>query len=278
MPYPKNGPSGWKTKTPWWAGISKMVGREKDVVWTEEALRRVEKAPTFVRPGIYKLMAKRAKERNWKVITSEFLTEIRNEAMLRVAKCIKGFGFEELSMDAFEVAKRKMRKLPKKVEVIEQIKAFLGERTQRNDMIIAKFARYIEMMPTKGLPWTEEASARIQKIPPLVREMAKQAIEEEAKRRKEKVVTPEVVEHILAELPRVPFRQAIRAEEAPKAEGPLQGNTMPWTVEAEERLRRIPIPFVRRMLIQRVEEYAKDLGLDVVDLEAYEAGLDWQGR
>jgi hypothetical protein len=145
-------------------------------------------------------------------------------------------------------------------------------------MIIAKFARYIEMMPTKGLPWTEEASARIQKIPPLVWEMAKQAIEEEAKRQKEKVVTPEMVEHILAELPRVPFRQAIRAEEAPKAEGPLQGNTMPWTVEAEERLRRIPIPFVRRMLIQRVEEYAKDLGLDVVDLEAYEAGLDWQGR
>ncbi len=255
-----------------------MVGAEEGVLWTEEALRRVERAPAFVRPGIYKLMTKRAKERGRKVITSAFLTEIRNEAMVRVTKCIKGFGFEELSMDAFEVAKRKMRKLPRKVEVIEQIKAFLGQRARRNDMIIAKFARYIEMMPKEGLPWTEEASARIQKIPPVVRESAKQAIEEEAKRRKEKVITPEVVEHILAELSRAPFGLAIRTEEALRAEGPLQGNTMPWTVEAGERLKRIPIPFVRRMLIQRVEAYAKDLGLEVVDLEAYEAGRGWQGR
>lgn len=255
-----------------------MVGGEDEVLWTEEAMRRVEKAPAFVRPGIYKLMVKRAKERGRKVITSEFLTEIRNEAMLRVAKSIKGFGFEELTMDAFEVAKRKMRKLPRKVEVIEQIKAFLGERTQRNETIIAKFARYIEMMPKKGLPWTEEASARVQKIPPVVREMAKQAIEEEAKKRKEKVVTPEVVEHILAQLSRPPFRQAMRTEEGPRAEGPLQGITILWAAKAEERLRSIPIPFVRRMIIRRVEEYAKDLGLEVVDLEVYEAGRGRQGR
>ncbi len=260
-----------------------MVGGEDEVLWTEEALRRVEKAPAFVRPGIYKLMVKRAKERGRTVISSEFLTEIRNEAMLRVAKCIRGFGFEELSMDAFEVAKRKMRKLPRKVKVIEQIKAFLGERTQRNDMIIVKFARYIEMMPKKGLPWTEEASARIEKIPPVVRGMARQAIEEQAKKRKEKVVTPEVVEHILTQLSRAPFRQATRTEEAiqaeiPRVEGPLQGNTMPWTAEAEERLRRIPIPFVRRMIIHQVEEYARNLRLEVVDLEAYEAERGWQGR
>ncbi len=255
-----------------------MVGGEDEIRWTEEALRRVEKAPAFVRPGIYKLMVKRARERGRKVITSEFLTEIRNEAMLRVAKCIKGFGFEELSMDAFQVAKQKMRKLPRKVEVIEQIQAFLGERTQRNDMIIAKFTRYLQMMPEKGFPWAEEALARLQKIPLFVREMAKQAIEEEAKRRKEKVVTPEVVEKILAEVSQAPFRKAMRTQETPRAEGPIEGTTMPWTAEAEERLRRIPIPFVRRMIIQRVEEYTKDLGLEVVDLEAYEAGRTWQGR
>ena len=260
-----------------------MVGREKEVVWTEEALRRVERAPAFVRSGIYKLMVKRAKERGRRVITSEFLTEIRNESMLRVAKCIRGFGFEELSMDAFEVAKRKMRKLPRKVEVIEQIKAFLGERTQRNDMIIAKFARYIEMMPTKGLPWTEEASARIQKIPPLVREMAKQAIEEEAKRQKEKVVAPEIVEQVFRTIRSNPPKDAAKVEgmatgQAAPAQGPLEEVTMVWTVEVEERLRRIPIPFVRRLLIQRVEEYAKGLGLYIVDLETYEAGRGWQGR
>lgn len=238
----------------------------EEVVWTEEALRRVEKAPAFVRPGIYKLMVKRAKERGRNLITSEFLTEIRNESMLRVAKCIKGFGFEELSMDAFEVAKEKMKKLPRKVEVIEEIEAFLGERTQRNDTIIAKFTRYLQMIPEQGLPWTEEALHRIQKVPAFVREMAKEAIEEAAKKRKEKVITPEVVEQV--------FRR-ILPDPVP-ATGKEEGMTMSWTAEAEERLSRIPIPSIRRRIIQHVEAYAKALRLEVVDVEAYEAGRGWR--
>ena len=255
-----------------------MGDPENDIQWTEESLQRVEKAPAFVRAGIYKLMAKRGKERGRKVITSEFLTEIRNESMLRVAKSIKGFGFEELRMDAFEVAKQKMRKLPRKVKVIEQIKAFLGERTQSNDMIIAKFTRYLEMMPKTGLPWSEEALARLQKVPPFVREMAKQSIEEEAKKRKEKIIIPEVVEQILTQFSQTPCPEDLRADEAsqagaPRAEGPLPGITMLWTAEAEERLRRVPVPYVRQTIIQRVEAAAKAKGLEVVDLEAYEAGI-----
>jgi hypothetical protein len=252
--------------------------REDDIRWTDESLKRVEKAPGFVRAGIYKLMAKRSKERGRKVITSEFLTEIRNESMLRVAKSIKGFGFEELRMDAFEVAKQKMRKLPRKVKVIEQIKTFLGKRTQSNDMIIAKFTRYLQMMPKTGLPWSEEALARLQKVPPFVREMAKQAIEEDAKKRKEKIVTPEVVEQILTQFSQAPCPEGPSLDEAgqaraPRAEGPLQGITMLWTAEAEERLRRVPVPFIRQTIIQRVEAAAKENGLQVVDLEAYEACL-----
>ena len=146
---------------------------EGEIVWTEEARRRVGNAPAFVRPGIWKLMERRARERGRGVITSEFLTEIRNESMLRVAKCIRGFGFEELSMDAFEVAKAKMRKLPRKVEVIEQIKAFLSERTEKNEMVLAKFRRYVETMPDRGLPWTEEALARLQRAPAFVQELAR---------------------------------------------------------------------------------------------------------
>jgi hypothetical protein len=65
------------------------VNEADEVVWTAETLRRVEHAPPFVRPGIYKLMVKRAKERGRELITSEFLTEIRNESMRRVARCIK---------------------------------------------------------------------------------------------------------------------------------------------------------------------------------------------
>jgi len=144
-------------------------------------------------------MQKRAHERGRAVIDSDFLTEIRNESMLRVAKCIRGFGFEELSMEAFEVAKAKMRKLPRKVAVIDEIKAFLAARTEKNEMILSKFQRYLEGAAVEGL-------------------------------------------------------------------------TMLWSAEAEERLRRIPIRAIRRMVIQRVEAHARQQRLTVVDLDAYESG------
>ncbi len=217
-------------------------------------------------------MQKRARERGRSIIDSEFLTEIRNESMLRVAKCIRGFGFEELSMDAFEVAKAKMRRLPRKVAVIEEIKAFLGERTQKNEMVLAKFQRYLEMIPGRGLPWTEEALAQLERAPAFVRALARQTIEAEARRRGEKVVTPEVVEHALGGVPPHPTPSPTGGEG--KGEGAAAGErTMPWAPAAEERLRRIPIPAIRRMVVERVEAHAREQGLTVVDLDAYEVAL-----
>ena len=242
-----------------------------EIPWAEEARHRLESAPPFVRPGIWKLMQKRAKERGKRVISSEFLTEIRNESMLRVARCIKGFGFEDLSMDAFEVAKAKMRKLPRKVEVIEEIKGFLGERSAKNQMILAKFQRYLEMIPDRAVPWTEEALARIQRAPAFVQEIVRPAVEAEARRRGEAVVSPEVVERVMGLAAGQPDRPT--QPEATRSAEPLQGVTMLWAAAAEERLRRIPVPPVRTMVIERVEAHARAQGLAVVDVAAYDAAL-----
>jgi hypothetical protein len=137
-------------------------------------------------------------------------------------------------------------------------------------MVLAKFQRYLEMIPDRGLPWTEEALARLQRAPAFVRELARQAVQEEARRRGEKVVTPEVVEHALGSFraPGGPGREGQGA----RSDEPLQGVSMLWTAEAEERLRRVPIPAIRRMVIERVEAYAREQGLQVVDLALYEAG------
>lgn len=242
-----------------------------EIPWTDEARRRVEQAPPFIRPGILKLMPIRARERGRTLITSEFLTEIRNESMLRVAKCIKGFGFEELSMAAFETAKARMRKLPHKVEVIEEIKAFLDARVEKNEMILAKFARYLELIPERGLPWTEEALARIQRAPAFVQGIARTAIEEEARRRREPVVTPEAVARVMGQVAGGEEPGAVAASAEPRSAEPLPGVTMLWESAAEERLRRIPIPAVRSMVLRRVEDHARAQGLTVVDLAAYEA-------
>ncbi len=163
-------------------------------------------------------MQKRAHERGRAVIDSDFLTEIRNESMLRVARCIRSFGFEELSMDAFEVAKTRMRRLPRKVAVIEEIKAFLAERTRKNEMILSKFQRYLE--------------GAVSPHPPLSPAGGEDKGEGEA----------------------------------------VEGLAMRWSAEAEERLRRIPIPAVRRMVVARVEARCREQGLAVVDLATYELG------
>jgi hypothetical protein len=45
---------------------------------------------------------------------------------------------------------------------------------------------------------------------------------------------------------------------------PDAGHTLPWTSEAENRLRRVPA-FLRRMVRQRAEAYARELGGEAVE-------------
>ncbi|HDY67824.1 MAG TPA: radical SAM protein [Candidatus Scalindua sp.] len=123
-----------------------MMGKKKatngKIEWETEALERVKNAPDFVRPGIYKLMEKRAKERGYNVITSEFLSEIRDESMKFASRRIKKLGLDELRIEAFDMAKLKL-KSKKKKEVIDNIKGFLNDRTEKNTEIITKFKKYL---------------------------------------------------------------------------------------------------------------------------------------
>lgn len=59
--------------------------------------------------------------------------------------------------------------------------------------------------------------------------------------------------------------------EAALQDGPyLDNTTMPCTEEVEHRVKRIPIPFVREMVVQRVAENARESGVERVDIEFFE--------
>ena len=59
--------------------------------------------------------------------------------------------------------------------------------------------------------------------------------------------------------------------EANPGEGPFLGNTATrCTEEVVHRVKRIPIPFVREMVVQRVAENARNADIDVVDIEFFE--------
>ena len=54
-------------------------------------------------------------------------------------------------------------------------------------------------------------------------------------------------------------------------DGPYLDNTaVPCTEEVEHRVKRIPIPFVREMVVQRVAENAREAGIERVDIDFFE--------
>jgi len=182
--------------------------QENEVIpWTEEARKRVEHAPDFVRPGIYKLMQKKAWLHGYKEITSSFLSEIRDESMKLASKRIKNIGFDELRMDAWDKAKEKLKNVHKK-EVIEQIKTFLSERTARNEGIITKFQAYLKSSDETAkreapplLRWTEEAKQRLERAPIFVRDRAKKSIESYATKEGVAEITGELINQYMKNIP-----------------------------------------------------------------------------
>ena len=60
-------------------------------------------------------------------------------------------------------------------------------------------------------------------------------------------------------------------DEVALQDGPYLDNTaVPCTEEVEHRVKRIPIPFVREMVVQRVAENARQAGVERVDIEFFE--------
>ncbi len=59
--------------------------------------------------------------------------------------------------------------------------------------------------------------------------------------------------------------------EIPKVDGPFLDNTnVPCTEEVVHRVKRIPIPFVREMVVQRVAENARSAQVERVDIDFFE--------
>ena len=260
--------------------IRHPYAEENGVEWSPEAWERIKHAPEFVRPGIKKLMVQRAVKRGYKHIHSDFLTEIRNESMMLVSKRVKQFGFEELSMGAFDEAKKKMKESPRKVEVIEEIQDFLALRTEKKDDIIDKFKNYMDVAPTSGMPWTKEALAKMEKVPPFVLGMAKQTIEGRARQRGDKMVTPDIIEEVFTNIMPASAKEAMGMEVTVEdkqhdddyqnqAEEPAEMN-LHWHDDALAKVQRIPIPFIRNMAIKRIEQEVTKEGKNEVTMELFQ--------
>ncbi len=262
------------------ADVDHPYAKENGVEWSEEAWERVKHAPEFVRPGIRKLMVQRCVKRGFKIVTSDYLTEIRNESMMLVSKRVKGFGFEELTMDAFEVAKEKMRQSPRKVEVIEEIEDFLAMRTEKKEDIVEKFKEYMEFATPQGIPWSKEALEKMEKVPPFVLGMAKQTIEGRARERGDKMITVSIIDEVFTKMMPASAKQAMGMEVteedlkrdeqlAKEKEEPVEVS-LKWEDDALAKVSRIPISFIRNMAVKRIEQEISKEGKKVVTIELFD--------
>lgn len=84
---------------------------QERVAWTDEAWKRLQTSPDFVRSGIRKAAERRARKLGLKEIDSDHLTAFRNQAMMKAVKRIRSFGYNELTFDAFDTALEKTKRL-----------------------------------------------------------------------------------------------------------------------------------------------------------------------
>lgn len=84
---------------------------QERVAWTDQAWKRLQTSPDFVRSGIRKAAERRARKLGLKEIDSDHLTTFRNQAMMKAVKRIRSFGYQELTFDAFDTALQKTKRL-----------------------------------------------------------------------------------------------------------------------------------------------------------------------
>ena len=84
---------------------------QERVSWTDEAWKRLQTSPDFVRSGIRKAAERRARKLGLKEIDSDHLTTFRNQAMMKAVKRIRSFGYQDLTFDAFDTALQKTKRL-----------------------------------------------------------------------------------------------------------------------------------------------------------------------
>ena len=115
--------------------IAQLTG---GVEWDEDALARVLSAPDFNRAGIKKAAEFNARKEGLKRITSGDLTRFRNVAMMRAVQRMKGFGMQELSFDAYEIARERVPRLkdnPEADKRFDTIRNFVALRENPGDLL-----------------------------------------------------------------------------------------------------------------------------------------------
>jgi len=124
---------------------------QEQVAWTDEAWKRLNTSPDFVRSGIRKAAERRARKLGLKEIDSDHLTIFRNEAMMKAVKRIRAFGYQELTFDAFDDAIHKVKRLKGNDQAeqrLSEIREFMTKEKPEvgvlGEELMGRFRKYLK--------------------------------------------------------------------------------------------------------------------------------------
>jgi len=123
---------------------------QSQVAWSDDAWKRLQTSPDFVRSGIRKAAERRARKLGLQEIDSEHLTGFRNEAMMKAVKRIRAFGYKELTFDAFDDALGKVKRLKGNEQAehrLEEIRDYMKTKPDvglLGDELMGRFRSYLK--------------------------------------------------------------------------------------------------------------------------------------
>lgn len=233
-----------------------------EVVWTEGALKRMERAPVFLRGMVKRLAEKKARELGYREITEDILTEFKQQMMGRMGG---EAGMQEAAgamaagrMPWTAEAKARLETVPEFMRhMIQQIAEDVARERGHMEVNVELFQKVEALGDEKlqeapPLPWTEGAQARLQQkiaqSPAIAMDFVADMVKRDTEERARELGLTVIDEAALTAI----------------WDAPLSPVT--WSDEAWKRLLTAP-DFVRSGIRKAAERRARKLGLKEIDSE-----------
>jgi hypothetical protein len=233
-----------------------------EIMWTEGALKRMERAPVFLRGMVKRLAEKKARELGYREITEDILTEFKQQMMGRMGG---EAGMQEAAgamaagrMPWTAEAKARLETVPEFMRhMIQQIAEDVGRARGHMEVNVELFQKVEALGDEKlqeapPLPWTEGAQARLQlkiaQSPAIAMDFVADMVKRDTEERARELGLTAIDEAALTAV----------------WDAPLSPVT--WSDEAWKRLLTAP-DFVRSGIRKAAERRARKLGLKEIDSE-----------
>ncbi len=273
--------------------------------WTEEAEKRMERVPSFVRQMARLAILRYAQEHGHTIITERLVEEATAQLMPGYAKqamseIVAAHDAGELkrkpavdemmpwtdeakalllTIDEPSVrhnvskrAEKKARQENSNIVEKQHIAVFLEADSSDAKPDVSKSPPNFSKGGTNELHWQAAALARLMRVPKgFMRDRSQERIENYAREQGLSEITLEVVEQCLA-LARKAMEQAMKGRHPnpPTDQDEKDNDSTTWTSAAEERMQKVPEGIMRDMTRQRIEDFAQHKDVKTITPELVE--------